>query len=472
MLSKLFRTQKSTVPSPASADSPSMTAPYDGPVELFFEGATLVTVNDADDIITDGAIAVADGAIVAIGLASEFAALRDRAVTHVDAAGKMIMPGLINTHCHAGDSLFRGLVEGLALEPWLEKLWIAESGTLDPARTRLGSLLGYAENVMGGVTTVMDMFWHPDQLVAAAANIGIRVATGPIFFDPPGIDGLQHTDREKAARAFFEAFDSHDHLIRTICAHGAYTVSAENLTVAQMIQEEAHALLTIHAAETRAEQQTVMDQYGRSVINHLDELGLLTPKTVLAHCVHVDDEEMAIIARSGASVSHNPASNLKLGSGIAPIPALTDKGALVALGTDGAVSGNDLDMWKSIRLAATLHNGANENPSAVSALEAIRMATINGARALGIDGETGSLVTGKRADLIVLDPDQVHAVPVFDPLHYLAYSASHQDVRDVYAAGQPLMKDRVLTKVDLGEVLAEVKALIPHIRQTLEGSTS
>ncbi|MEL6789021.1 MAG: amidohydrolase [Pseudomonadota bacterium] len=469
MLSKLFRPQKPQ----RTSDRDQAVVPYDGPVDLLFDGATLVTVNEGDEIIADGAIAIADGTIVAIGPAADLKTLCARADIVVDAHGKIVMPGLINTHCHGGDSLFRGLVEGLALEPWLEKLWVAESGTLDPARTRLGSTLGYGENLLCGVTTVMDMFWYPEHLVAAADETGIRVATGPLFFDPPGIDGHQSTEREALAKAFFDQFADHQSLIKTVCAHGAYTVSAESLTVAQMIQDDNDALLTIHAAETRAEQKTVMDHYGRSVINHLDELGLLSARTVLAHCVHVDEEEIDLLAASRATVSHNPASNLKLGSGIAPIPAMRDKGVHIGLGTDGAVSGNDLDMWKSIRLAAILHNGATENPVAMGAGEVIRMATINGALALGVADETGSLEVGKRADILLMDPRQAHAVPVFDPLNYLVYSASHQDVCDVYVAGRQVVKDRVLTTIDLASVMSDVNALIPTIEATLtEAKTS
>ena len=467
MLSNIFK-RKNTLD---AVSAPVQQAkPYDGPVDLLITGAQLVTMDAHNRVIMGGGLAVHAGKIVEIAEDHGLALLRERAGEVIQAHGQIVIPGLINTHCHAGDSLFRGLIEGLALEPWLEKLWVAESAILTPEAIKLGSMLGYAENLLCGVTTVMDMFWHPAQLVAAADAVGIRVATGGIFFDPPGIDGLTREQREGAAKEFFKTHADHPSLIKTICAHGAYTVSAESLTIAQMIQDSFGALLTIHAAETRAEQKTVEDNYGRSVIRHLDELGLLTERTILAHCVHIDDEEIDLIAASGATVSHNPASNLKLGSGIARVPVMRDKGVRIALGTDGAVSGNDLDMWKSIRLAATLHNGYTENPTAVNAQDSIGMATIEGARALCIADETGSLEIGKRADFAIMDPHQVHSVPMFDPLHYLGYSASHNDVRHVYAGGDCVVRDRTLTKIDLDTVLDDVTAMIPAIRKSLEGA--
>jgi len=438
-------------------------------VDLLITGVTIVTMNARGDVLDDAALAIGDGKILAIGPADRLANLADTAGQVLDGAGRLVIPGLVNAHCHGGDSLFRGLVEDLPLEPWLEKLWIAESAILNPHTVELGSTLAYAEAALQGVTSLVDMFWYPDRLVAAAEALGIRVATGGIFFDPPGIDGLNADKRLDKARAFFADHIDHAHLIPAISVHGAYTVGPDNLAQARDLQGETGALLTIHAAETQAEQATIREAYGTSVIRHLDRTGLLNTRSLLAHCVHVDAEEIDILARTGARVAHCPASNLKLGSGIAPVPAMAKAGVTLALGTDGAVSGNDIDMWKAIRLAATLHNGAAQSATAMTGAEALAMATIGGARALGLEDEIGSLEVGKRADLAIIDPYKPHLQPLFDPVTTLAYGVSMGDVTDVFCAGRQIVRDGQLCTVDLNTILAEVSALAPQIRASLEG---
>ena len=440
--------------------------------DLLIHNAVIVSCDDAHTLYPDGMMAVRDGKIVGIGQGSNNSSVSDgslyQASTYIDAMGKILMPGLINTHCHGGDSLFRGLVEGLPLEPWLEKLWIAESAILNPETIELGSLLGLGENLLNGVTTVLDMFWEPAAIIRAGEALGLRVATGGLFFDPPGIDGATADQREGLARTFFEEHKDHKTLIPSVSVHGAYTVSPENIKTALKVHNDFDALITIHAAETAMEQNIVHGQYGRRVIDHLNHCGLLGESSVLAHCVHLDEGEMELLAKSGTHVSHNPMSNLKLGSGIAPVPGLLAKGINVSLGTDGAVSGNDLDLWKALRLAGTLHNGFNQDALAVSAKDALSMATLNGAQALGIAQEAGSLEIGKRADFIIVSNNQLHSVPIFDPIDHLVFAASHKDVRDVYVAGEQVVKDGKLVNVDQGEIVEKVRALGPTIKATLE----
>jgi len=464
MLKSLFQSGKNKFPS-----KPKKAKPYSGSVDMVITNACLVTCDGDFTIIDQGCVVIADGKIVDIldKGAPHQAALVQRATQIVDAAGQIIIPGLINTHCHAGDSLFRGLVEGLPLEPWLEKLWVAETAILNPDTIELGSKLGYAENLLNGVTTVMDMFWEPASMLAASHDVGLRVATGGIFFDPPGIDGATADQRDNLAREFFTAYKEHPSLIPSISAHAAYTVSPDSLKIALAVRDDFDTLITIHAAETKFEQHSITEQYGRSVIRHLDHVGLLSERAVLAHCVHLDDEEIEIIANAGASVSHNPASNLKLGSGIAPITDFLTGNVCVALGTDGGVSGNDLDLWKAIRFAAILHNGATQNPLAISAQDVIKMATINGAEALGIADEAGSLEVGKRADMVMINPRQLHAVPVFDPVNYLAYAASNADVETVWVAGRKTVENHRLLTIDTDDVLDRVNYLLPSIRDSL-----
>lgn len=436
-------------------------------MDLIVTNATVVTCDAANTVIANGGVVVDNGRILQVAPSADLAPLAAGAGRVVDAAGHILMPGLINTHCHAADSLFRGLVENLALEPWLQTVWKAEGAILNPETSHLGSVLGLAELLLSGVTTVMDMFWYPAETARAARLLGMRVATGGIFFDPPGVTGHDLAGRIAAAEAFFDEFGNADDVLPSILPHGAYTVSPDNLKTAKAIAERHGALFSTHAAETRAEQADVAGRYGRSVIRHLDHLGLLDISTVLAHCVHLDDEEIGILARSGASVAHNPMSNLKLASGVARIPDMLDAGVNVTLGTDGAISGNDLDLWMALRLAATLHKGVSGRAEVVSTTQALAMATSAGAKALGATDRIGSLEPGKLADMILIDMKRPHAVPVFDPVTHLVYSTAKSDVRHVFVAGEQVVRDGVLVRHDIGETITAVERLAPRIAASI-----
>jgi 5-methylthioadenosine/S-adenosylhomocysteine deaminase len=431
--------------------------------DLVIRNAIVVTADAAGTVLADGGVAVEGGRIAAVGASDALPA----APVEVDARGMMLIPGLINTHCHAGDSLFRGLVEDLALEPWLQTVWKAEAAILNPATVRLGATLGLAELALGGVTTVMDMFWFPRETLAAARAVGVRLATGGIYFDGPGGDGFGPEQRARDCAAFFDEVAGADDVLPGVFPHGAYTVGPENLRTGKRIAEDHGGLYSTHAAETRAEQADVGSRYGRSVVRHLDALGLLDARTVLAHCVWLDDEEIDILARTGATVAHNPVSNLKLASGIARIPELLAAGVRVTLGTDGAISGNDLDMWMALRIAATLPKATTLRADAVTTAQALRMVTRDAAEALGAADRLGSLELGKEADMILLATDRAHAVPMFDPMTHVVYSAAKSDVRHVFVAGEQVVRDGALAKVDLSETLVAVRALEPAIEASI-----
>jgi 5-methylthioadenosine/S-adenosylhomocysteine deaminase len=328
---------------------------------------------------------------------------------------------------------------------------------------RLGATLGLAELLLGGVTTVMDMFWYPRETVLAARDLGMRVATGGIFFDGPGIDGLDPASRLAQAEAFFDEFAGAEDVLPGCLPHGSYTVGPEQLLASKALAAERGGFFCTHAAETRAEREDIEDRYGASVIRHLDALGLLDASTVLAHCVWLDEEEIGILARTGATASHNPLSNLKLASGIAPVPAMLAAGVRVTLGTDGAISGNDLDMWLAMRLAAVLHKGATLDAGAVATGQVLDMVTRDAATALGAGDRIGALEPGRFADMILIDLDRAHAVPLFDPLTHLVYSCTRSDVRHVYVGGAEVVRDGSLVRHDLGATLDAVRDLVPAI---------
>lgn len=431
--------------------------------DLVIVNAIVVTCDEAGTVLRDGGVAVAEGRIADIAPSSELAALAGDARQVIDASGLILMPGIVNMHCHAGDSLFRGLVENLPLEPWLQTVWKAEAAILNAETSRLGSVLGFAELLLSGVTTVMDMFWYPAATVAAARSVGMRVSTGGIFFDPAGVTALSIDQRVHEAERFFAEFAGADDVLPAVMPHGAYTVSPENLKIAKAVADRHGALFSIHAAETRAEQADIQKRYGRSVIRHMEHLGLLDERTVLAHCVHLDDAELDILARSGATVAHNPMSNMKLASGFARLPDMLDRGITVTLGTDGAISGNDLDMWMALRLAATIHKAFSGRADAVPTHQALDMLTLAGAKALGAEDRIGSLEPGKLADMLLVDVRRPHAVPLFDPLTHLVYSTAKSDVRHVFVGGRQVVKDGALTRLDITETMAEIGRLTPTI---------
>ena len=436
--------------------------------DLIITNALVVTVDADDRVIPDGAVAVAGGRIERVGPA---AAIGADAREVIDARGMLLMPGLVNTHCHAADSLFRGLIEDLPLEPWLRLVWKAEAATLSPRTVRLGATLGLAELLLGGVTTTMDFFWYPEEGVAAARALGVRIATGGMFFDAPAVDRIAPGG---PARRRPRASSTPSRAPTTCCPgcfpHGTYTVGPESLVAAKRLADARGGLFSVHAAETRAEQETVTARYGRSVIRHLDALGVLDARTVLAHCVWLDDEEIAILARTGASVAHNPMSNLKLASGIARVADMLRAGVRVTLGTDGAISGNDLDMWMALRLAATLHRAATLDATAVTTGQALRMATIEGAAALGRGGPARLARAG---EVRRPGPRRPRPGPRRAALRSRAPTSSSPAPRATSAtsssAGARWSGTAPLTGVDLAGTLAEVAALAPGIAASVAG---
>jgi 5-methylthioadenosine/S-adenosylhomocysteine deaminase len=417
-------------------------------------------------VYEDGAVAVRGADIVAVGAT---AALTQRFGAgdgeRIDASGRIVLPGLINLHTHGADSLFRGLIDDLPLEPWLERLWQVERQFLDPETVGAGALLAYAEMIRGGTTTALDMFWYPEAGARAAGEIGFRLLTGPVWFDSPEIDGLQPADRLARGREFLQEYRDHPLVTPCVLPHGTYTVAPGHLEQARDLAEEFDLLLSTHLSETVREVETVRERYGRRPPEHLDQLRMLGPRTVLAHCVHLDAREVDLLAERRSVVAHCPLSNLKLGSGVAPLPALRRTGVRLGLGTDGPVSGNDLDLWLTMRLAAVLHKGVHRDPTVLSAREVVALATREAADALDKADEIGSLEPGKRADLIVIRLDRPHLVPLYDPYSHLVYNVGRGDVETVVIHGRPVLDRNRLTTVDEGVVLGEVRSIAERVEK-------
>ncbi|MCW8100087.1 amidohydrolase [Streptomyces tauricus] len=437
-----------TVPSqrPASAD-------------LLIHGGDVLTVDEAGTIVPDGAVAVRDGEIVEVGPAEELRTRYAGAET-LDATGCLVLPGLVNAHTHLAMTLLRGRADDVTLQGFLERVIRWESELLSAENVATAIRVAIAESVRAGVTSALDMYWFHEAAERVAREAGWRLHTGPTFMDVPDpADGIAYGDRLAWARRDLAGRAPRPGTRPVLFAHSAYTLSPEQLTEIAALAREFGALLHIHAAENATEVATVEVRYGKRPVELLDSLGLLGPDLLLAHTVDLTGAEIAALARTGTSVAHCPVSNLKLGCGIAPVPRMLSAGVTVGLGTDGAVSSNSLDVLRSLGLAALVHK-ADGDPTAVGAEQAVRMATIEGARALGLDDHLGSLEAGKRADLIVLDLGGPHLAPRHDPWSTLAYAARAEDVRDTLVDGRVLMRGRTLTTLDEGAALTDLAALV------------
>lgn len=430
--------------------------------DLLLESARFVLACDDDArVLADASVAVADGRIVAIG---DAAALRSSVTADrvIDARGHLVMPGLVNLHTHLPMTLLRGVAEDVDLQGFLERVWAEEARVMDPAGVELGARLGAVEALAGGTTTALDMYFHPQAAHAGAVAAGLRHVIGPVFFSFPGPDGLTWQQRIELARAWPEvvAVMGGPFVPVALMPHGAYTVDLAGLAEIASLAQELGALVTTHAAENEAEIADTLASRGLRPVACLAESGILAQRPVLAHAVWMDDDDQREVAASGSSVAHCPGSNLKLASGAADIVGYRAQGIRVGLGTDGCSSSNDLDMFVVMRLAADLARLVRSDPAAISAADVVRMATLDGARALGMGERIGSVEVGKEADLILIDTRVPHLTPLRDPHTAVVFSAGRADVRHVIVAGEVVVEDGRSTRLDVPALLATADARV------------
>ncbi len=420
-------------------------------------------MDDAFTVVRDGAVAVRGTDVAAVGPSAELRARYAPAET-IDARGQVVLPGLVNGHTHAAMTLFRGMADDLALESWLaDHIWPAEAAWIDEDTVARGTALACVEMLKGGVTTALDMYWLPEACGAAARAAGFRLVLGGVLVDGAGADGLTPEARFAASRALLESHRDDPLLGVSIQPHSTYAASPDLLVEAKALADSYGVRYALHAAETRAETELVKGRYGSTPVRHLHALGLLGPATTLAHGVHFDDEEIALLAATGTAVVHCLESELKLASGIPRMPELLAAGVPVGLGTDGTASNNDLDMWAELRLAALLFKARGNDPTLVPARLALRLATRGGARALGLDHLVGSLEPGKRADVVLVDFDRPHLTPVYDVFSHLAYAVNKADVRTVLVNGRVVVRDHRVTTLDERETMERVREVAARI---------
>ncbi|MFC1814238.1 amidohydrolase family protein [Thermodesulfobacteriota bacterium] len=435
--------------------------------DMVIHNGTIITVNPDFDIIEKGTVCIKDGRIERLE-ASDGNIPLPEAEEIIDVKGGIIMPGLVNTHTHLPMTLFRGLADDLPLSVWLnEHIFPAEGRHIHPASVELGALLACSEMLLSGTTTCCDGYFLEDHVASALNRSGMRAVLGQGVIDFPAPGVPNPLENIKNAVTYIEKWQEVSPLITpSIFCHSPYTCSVETLQKAKAVAVSNGLLFQIHVAETRAERDQIQAAHGISPVQHLDRIGILDEKTLLVHGVWLDDDDIDIIKKRRAKVSHNPESNMKLSSGISPVANLIKNGVTVGLGTDGCASNNDLDLFQEMDMAAKLHKVDALDPTVMDARSVLKMATIKGAEAIGLDRDIGSLEAGKAADLIVIDTAQPHLVPMYNPVSHIVYAVRGSDVRDVIVSGRILVKDRKLMTLDLEEILEKVAEISQIIKKT------
>ena len=408
-------------------------------------------------MIADGAVAVRGGRILAVGRRAALGR-RWRARRTLDAAGAIVLPGLVNAHTHAAMTLLRGVRDDCDLMVWLTKyMFPLEARFVTPAFVRCGALLACWEMIASGTTTFADGYFFEEEAARAADTAGLRAIAGQGIFDVPTPGAKSPAEGLARAERFLGEWSDHPRVSPALFPHSAYTATPETFRRSDALAARFGAPVLTHLAESAGEVALVRERYGATPVRCLAAAGVLSPRLTAAHVVAVDDEEIGLLAAAGVGVAHCAESNAKLASGIAPLARLLAAGLAVGLGTDGAASNNDLDLFGEMGTVARLHKAASGDPTAAPARTVLRMATMGSAAALHRDREIGSLEPGKRADLIVVDASGPGALPLYDPASYLVYAAHADAVRTVVVDGRILMEDRKIRTLDTASIAAAAR---------------
>ncbi|MBF0499938.1 MAG: amidohydrolase family protein [Candidatus Riflebacteria bacterium] len=437
-------------------------------VDILFTNALVLTIDDSFRQFDPGAVAVSGNSIVAVGPDAEIRAAFMGSQT-VDCKGKILMPGLVNTHTHVPMTLMRGLADDLRLDVWLMGYMMpVEREFVSPEFVRLGTQLACAEMIRGGTTCFADMFYYEDSVAEGTAAAGMRAVCGSSILKFPTPDSRDYEEAFSLARKFIQKWKNHPLIVPSIAPHAPYTTTPEIIKACVAMAVEFDVPLQIHLSETSQEVEGIRAVHGMPVIPYMKKLNLFDSKVIAAHCVHIDEGEIRAMAHAGAGVAHNPSSNLKLASGGAPVSKMLDFHVNVGIGTDGPASNNDLDMFEEMRLTSLLGKLTTGDPTSLPARTVIMMATRGGARAIHMSDKIGSIEPGKRADLILVDIDLVHNAPRFrrdtnSPYSQLVYASKSSDVTDVMVEGAFLMRDRKLKTLNEADLLEKCQSFAVRI---------
>ncbi|MDF1796757.1 MAG: TRZ/ATZ family hydrolase [Coxiellaceae bacterium] len=434
-------------------------------VDMILKAEWVLPLDDHDQALEQHAVVVHEGKIVDI-LPQDAVDTQYSAETVHDLQQHVLMPGLINAHTHTPMNLFRGLADDLELMDWLNNyIWPAEGAVINAHSVTVGARLAMAEMLRGGTTCFNDHYFFPAEIAKVAIEEGMRCNVGHVIMNVP-TDWAQDEDGYLAkAKELTSQGNPHANIQWVVAPQGPYTNSDSSLSKAKALANEYNTLLHIHLHETQDEINMSMDQFNKRPIQRLDDLGLVDDKLIAVHMVHLTDEEIDLMAANDVSLVHCPESNMKLASGFAPVQKLLDKGVNVALGTDGAASNNDLDMFGEMRTAAFIAKGHSGDSTALPVAAVLRMATINGAKALGIADQTGSLTIGKAADMIAVDMSDYCQFPVYNPLSHLVYAVNSRQVQHVWIAGEHLLNQGKLTRLDIKDTMQQAQSIIAEIKQ-------
>src|SRR3989440_1415795 len=441
-------------------------------VDIIVRGGKVVTMDSDRRVIDDGSVAIKGGRIVAVGSLAEIDTKYSARET-IDAHGRVVIPGLINGHTHVPMTLFRGLADDLDLQEWLTKyIFPAEAKNVSEEFVRVGTRLGLAEMIRGGTTTYCDMYYFEDAIADETQKAGVRGVLGETVIDFPVADNKTWPEAMAYAEKFVRKWKGNPLITPAIAPHAPYTVSEEHLKQVRALSDKTGAPVVIHVSETRKEVEDITKQKGASPVDYLARIGFLNNRVIAAHLVHVSPEEITVLKRLGVGCVHNPQSNMKLASGVAPVPQMLQADLDLGLGTDGAASNNDLNMWEEVDTTAKLHKVFTMDPKVVSAQQSFEMATIRGARALHLEREIGSIEKGKRADLVIVDLDDLNQTPSYNIYSDLVYATKADDVRTVIIEGRVVMRDRSLLTLDEKEIKARARVFREQIIKSLAPSST
>jgi len=453
---------------PASSLPAPAAEPDDDRIDLIINGEYLVTMDDDGNVVRDGAVAIDDGLIIDIGASADINS-RYTARGNLDGNNRIVMPGLINGHSHAAMTLLRGLADDLDLMDWLQNyIFPAEVEFVDDEFVRIGTELACWEMIRGGTTTFVDMYYYPDMIAQVVERCGMRAYVSATVIDQRSPDAESAADSLVKGQAFVDNWLGRNSRITPIWGpHADYTLNAEQLAETRAAAAKDGIPVSIHLSESPFELEYSKQTYGTTSIEMMESIGFFDGPTIGAHVVWPTEDEIRILARRRVGVIHNPTSNMKISSGISPVTEMLNAGVLVGLGTDGAASNNDLDMWEEMRLAALLQKVSTMDPKAMSASTVLRMATSGGAAAIGLGDTVGSIEVGNRADVIQVSFDDVHFVPTYDVISHLVYVADEQDVASVTVDGRLLMHDGEFFTIDTEKVRREATELAARIQVAL-----
>ena len=424
---------------------------------IIISASWIFTANSEDQLLYDYSVVIKDNKIIDLvhqsKVFSEYEA--DEIYQLTD---HILIPGLINTHTHASMSLFKGFADDLSLQDWLNNyIWPAEKKFVNSSFVRDGSILALSEMIKAGVTTFNDMYFYPDATAEASIELGVRSNIGLVVLDFPTNYASDPEDYLSKGFEFRDRWRNEDLITTSIAPHAPYSVSDEAFALINTYSEELGINIHLHLHETQREIDDSINRYGITPVQRLNNLGIINPSLIAAHCVYLNEQDIALLAKNKVSIVHNPSSNMKLGSGIADVAKMLKQNLNVSLGTDSSASNNRLDIMEEMRLASLLLKGTTKSPELLPATQAIKMATINGAKALGLESMIGSIEKNKIADLVAIDLNSIENQPIYNPLSTLVYSSTKSDVSYVWIDGKVKLKEKKLVNVDEEKIMQMAK---------------